>query len=155
MRYEYFTINDSGCEGATIFRSGLSVRVLKATYLRASFGQGFRFPTIAERYINTQVGGLPIFPNPRLQSERSWNAEVGIKQGFKINKFYGYLDVAVFRQEYDNAIEFSFGQWGTSGDFVSDIGFKSLNTGKARVSGLDISLLGQWQVHGYSSNQFT
>lgn len=143
MRYEYFTINDSGGEGAPVFRSGLSLRVLKATYLRASFGQGFRFPTIAERYINTNVGGLPIFQNPGLQSERSWNAEVGIKQGLKINKFYGYLDVAVFRQEYDNAIEFSFGKWGTSGDFASDLGFRSMNTGGARVTGLDISLLGQ------------
>lgn len=143
MRYEYFLINDLEGEGQPVFRSGASFRVLKATYLRASFGQGFRFPTIAERYINTLVGGLPIFPNPNLESEKSWNAEIGIKQGIKIGKFYGYIDLALFRQEYTNTIEFSFGPWGTSGNFLDDLGFKSLNTGNARVSGIDFSILGQ------------
>jgi outer membrane receptor protein involved in Fe transport len=51
------------------------------------------------------------FANPDLIAETSYNAEVGIKQGFRIGQFLGFVDVAVFQQEYDNFIEFTFGQW--------------------------------------------
>jgi hypothetical protein len=33
---------------------------------------------------------------------------MGIKQGFKIGKFFGYLDIAGFWQEYTNAMEYVF-----------------------------------------------
>ena len=62
-----------------IFRTGLNLRLAKATYLRYSYGQGYRFPTITEKFIKTRTGGLDIFPNPQLQPETSWNTEVGLK----------------------------------------------------------------------------
>lgn len=143
MRYEYFLINGGEGQGQPVFRSGFSYKVLKATYLRASYGQGFRFPTIAERYIRTGVGGINIFPSAGLKPEKSWSAEFGIKQGVKVGKFYGYLDVAGFWQEYENTIEFTFGEWGTSLNPFDNLGFRSLNTGRTRVNGIDVSLLGQ------------
>ena len=44
-------------------------KLFEETYLRASFGQGYRFPTIAEKFVQTQVGPLNIFPNPDIISD--------------------------------------------------------------------------------------
>lgn len=143
-RLEYFQLNDSITAMKPIFRAGASIKIYQETYLRGSYGQGYRFPTITERYIKTGIGNFGVFPNPELKPESSWNGEVGIKQGLKFGKIYGYLDVAGFWQEYENTIEYLFGFWGDP--FVdpnSIFGFKFLNTGNSRVVGLDISFSGK------------
>lgn len=145
-RYEFFQVNQSKKQGVPVFRMGLSMPVAQATFIRASFGQGFRFPTIAERFIRTNVGGINIFPNADIEPEKSWNAEIGIKQGIKIGKFYGYLDLAGFWQQYYNTVEFTFNKWDTLPGFqniANNLGFKSVNTGNTRVVGVDVSVLGQ------------
>ncbi len=145
-RYEFFQVNDNEKQGVPVFRAGASYGVGKATFFRSSFGQGFRFPTIAERYIRTNVGGINIFPNPNIEPEKSWNFEVGVKQGIKIGKFYGYLDLAGFWQRYYNTVEFTFNKWDTISDFsrfADNFGFKSVNTGNTQVWGVDFSVLGQ------------
>ena len=145
-RVERFVVNGAE-ETKPVFRAGASSNVFGATYLRASWGQGFRFPTIAEKFIRTSVGALSIYPNQNVQSESSWNAELGLKQGFKIKEFKGYLDVAVFRQEVKNAIEFTFGQWGIIGvDPNAGLGFRSINISDSRIEGLDISLVGTGKI---------
>lgn len=146
-RLEYFQLNDSITALKPIFRAGASLKILQETYFRASYGQGYRFPTITERFIRTGVGNFGVFANPELKPESSWNAEVGIKQGVKIGGVYGYLDVAAFWQEYKNTIEYLFGFWGTSFTSMSDaFGFKFLNTGKSRVLGIDVSFAGKAQL---------
>ncbi|MCX6295216.1 MAG: TonB-dependent receptor [Bacteroidetes bacterium] len=52
-----------------VFRAGLNYHLFKATYVRASFGQGFRFPSVAEKYIKTSASGLDIYPNDSLTPE--------------------------------------------------------------------------------------
>jgi len=144
-RLEYFQLNDTITALKPIFRAGTSIKIYQETYLRASYGQGYRFPTITERFINTGVGNMGVFPNPNLKPESSWNAEVGIKQGLKFGKIYGYLDLAGFWQEYQNTIEYMFGIWNeiTSTETLgSSAGFKFLNTGESRVLGLDLSFSG-------------
>jgi iron complex outermembrane receptor protein len=147
LRYEFFQINNLEVVTKPVVRSGLSIKLAKATYLRSSYGQGYRFPTIAERYIVTSAGGLSVFPNPNLQPETSWNGEIGIKQGMKIGKFYGYLDIVGFWQEYNNAMEYVMGNWGNLNNLVpgkSDVfGFKFLNTGDTRIRGLEMSIAGK------------
>ncbi len=142
MRIEHFRLNDSIRDTKPVFRLGASLKMLQETYLRASIGQGYRFPTITERYIRTTVGSFGVFNNPDLIPETSWNAEMGVKQGFKFMGFYGYLDVAVFYQEYSNTIEYLFGFWG-SPSTPPNYGFKFVNTGRSKVTGLDVSLTGQ------------
>ena len=147
LRYEYFDINGTS-ESRPVFRSGATYAVTRATFVRASFGQGYRFPTIAERHIRTAVGVINIFPNEQLTSESSYNAEFGVKQGFKIGGFKGYFDIAYFQQEYEDFIEFTFGQWNpvaTTDNFFG-LGFKSVNTGNSKVTGLDISIVGQGSI---------
>ena len=137
VRYEYFKTNSLESVAQPIFRAGASLKVLQGTWVRTSFGDGYRYPTITERYISTKAGLFGVFPNPGLQPETSQNFELGIKQGFKIGDCMGYLDLAGFQQNYHNTIEYLFGVWDPS---VSLVGFKFVNTGDSRVSGADISL---------------
>lgn len=138
IRYEYFKMNNLQSVVAPIFRAGANLQVLKGTFVRASFGQGFRYPTITERYITTKAGLFGVFPNPDLKPETSRSYELGLKQGYKIGIVKGYLDVAGFYQLYKNTIEYLFGVWDPS---VALIGFKFLNTGDSRVRGLDFSFV--------------
>lgn len=138
-----------------VFRLGASYQALEETYLRASYGEGYRFPTIAEKYITTNVGGLQLFPNPKVEAESGWNAELGIKQGFKIGNFKGYLDLAGFVTEYRNMMEFSFGAfdstgaaWNYDNGFPSfaNIGFQSQNVEEAKIAGLEVSVVGEGKI---------
>jgi iron complex outermembrane receptor protein len=156
-RLEYFQLNDTVTAMKPIFRAGTSIKIYQETYLRASYGQGYRFPTITERFIKTGVGNMGVFPNPNLKPESSWNAEVGIKQGLKFGKIYGYLDLAGFWQEYQNTIEYMFGIWHpltTPQALGSSAGFKFLNTGNSRVLGLDLSFSGMAKLSKKSELTF-
>jgi len=145
FRVEYFSLNSNEVDTKTIFRAGASLKLMQETYLRMSIGQGYRYPTIAERFIKTSLGTFGVFDNPNLVPETSVNAEVGIKQGFKFMKFVGYLDVAAFQQDYKNTIEYLFGFWDSTYTFAIG-GFKFLNTGKSRIIGIDVSLNGKAQL---------
>jgi outer membrane receptor protein involved in Fe transport len=157
-RFEYFQLNDTVTAFKPIFRAGANLKLYQETYLRGSYGQGFRFPTITERFIKTGVGNFGVFPNPNLKPESSWNAEIGIKQGVKLGGVMGYFDVAVFWQEYQNTIEYMFGIWrALTGDpqtLGQSAGFMFLNTGESRVSGIDASFAGQANFSKKSSMTF-
>ena len=134
-----------------IFRLGTHYQLFKYTHLRASFGQGIRYPSVAERYTKTSVGALNIFPNPTLKPETGWAAEIGVKQVIKIGKKWkGILDLAAFVNEYNNMMEFTFGAykpdsiaWSIDPNNVGYIekwlGFQAQNAEKARISGAEIS----------------
>lgn len=142
------TINDLPVQ--PVIRAGLNYQLFEYTFLRASFGQGYRFPSIAEKYVSTNVGALQIYPNYNLQPERGWGAEIGVKQGFKIGGFKGFADVAGFWTEYENMVEFVFDIYGPkTGFFLNDLkyaGFKSQNTGRAVISGIDASISGTGKI---------
>jgi len=144
-RYEYYNI-DKYEKGKPIFRAGVNYRLLQATFVRASYGEGFRFPSIGERYIATTAGNFGIYPNPQLEYETSQSYELGIKQLFKIKKFVGMIDLSGFLQNYQNYIEFNAAIWGTSQYPQNNLGYKFLNTADARVLGAEISVLGDGEL---------
>lgn len=146
-RFEQFEI-DGKKESKTIYRAGMSFEATSSTFIRSSFGQGYRFPSIAERYISTTAGIIQVFPNPNLQSETGWNAELGIRQGVKLGGWSGLVDIAYFHTEYQNMVEFNFAQWAPlnfTNPFQS-FGFKSVNIGDARISGIDGSITGSGKI---------
>lgn len=146
-----------------IGRFGAHYEVAKATHLRASIGQGIRYPTVAERYTTTSVGALNVFANPTLTPETGWAAEIGIKQGVKVgDNWKGYIDVAGFINQYNDMMEFQFGIFNpyTSKrldlddpddlneffDLYADgvgveqmLGFAAVNAEKARITGVEFS----------------
>lgn len=116
-RYEYNKV-ETVSEAKPVFRAGLNYEVAEYTFLRASWGQGYRFPTIAEKYIRTDLGAydvggigvqLGIFPNINLKSETGWSAELGIKQGLQLGDWKGFIDVTGFVNQYNDMMEFTFG----------------------------------------------
>lgn len=135
VRYERYTL-DSFEESKPVFRAGFNWPASPSTVFRASFGQGYRFPTIAEAFIKTNVGALAIFPNPDLQSESGQSIEFGIKQGWAKNEAKGFVDLAFFEMRYDNMMEFTFSQWGQG---IEGLGFKSINVGKTQIRGVELS----------------
>ncbi|MBL1281135.1 MAG: TonB-dependent receptor [Fluviicola sp.] len=141
-----------------IFRVGAHYQIAKFTHLRTSFGQGIRYPSVAERYTQTSVGALNIFPNSNLRPETGWAAEIGIKQVIKIGKNWkGIIDVAGFINEYSNMMEFTFGAykpdsiaWSLDPNNVGYVsnwfGFQAQNAEKARITGFEVSFNSQGSI---------
>lgn len=165
LRGEYFKVDTAETKGSflgaedlpfqPVFRSGVNYHLAGYTYLRASYGQGYRFPSVAEKFVSTSVGALKIFPNPGLQPETGWSAEIGVKQGFRISKWNGFIDVAGFWTEYRNMMEFTFGYYvpesvtnPTLIDLITNFGAKSVNVGNARITGIDATLTGTGKIYG-------
>jgi iron complex outermembrane receptor protein len=149
FRYEWYTLDNTDKESSPVMRVGLNYQAARHTFIRASYGQGYRFPSIAEKYTATSLGSLNIFPNPTLSSETGWGAEVGLKQGIELGNWKGYVDLAAFWTEYQDMIEFIFGVWlddSTQIPTLDDIGFKSLNIGNARINGVELGVNGTGKV---------
>ena len=144
-RWEYYEIAGLK-ENKPIFRSGLNLQAAKGTFFRASIGQGYRAPSIGERYITTNSGGFGFYPNPDLKSETCISYEVGGKQLFKFGKFVGMVDISGFLENYEDYVEFNFGVWGNSPNPKKDNGFKFLNTGPARIYGVDMTINAEGKV---------
>ena len=142
-RYEHFSINDSTAS-KPVFRAGLNFQPAEATWLRASVGQGFRFPTIAEKFIRTDSAPSSVpqrRPAPRVGHQHRGRHQARIADRW----IPGFLDVAAFYQKYDDFIEFTFGQWGSFTDPLVGLGFRSLNTGISRLW-LGILHHGTWNM---------
>ncbi len=162
IRYEMFSVDSFTSHSPVLVRAGINFRAMKATYFRASFGQGYRFPTIAEKFVATEVGPLKIFPNPVVNPEKGWSAEIGVKQGFKASSWLGYIDLCGFISEYKDFMEFTFGfhppypyHFGdpiNGADFGKYLGFKTINITNARISGGEFSVIGQGKLFGLPTN---
>jgi len=136
-------------EGDTMFfpvlRSGLNYAVASGTNLRVSFGQGFRAPSVAERYVRAVAGAAEVLPNPALQPEQGWSGEIGIRQAFRTKSLRGGLDIAAFYTRYQDMIEFSFKAW------PDGFGFKAINLANtdAIMWGFEAATegVGTWGLH--------
>lgn len=135
-------------ESKPVFRAGLNAKLAKGTFLRASYGQAYRFPTIAEKFITTRFSIFPVIPNAKLESETGWTSEIGLKQGFRIMDWQGFVDVAGFWTEYNNMMEFT----------LTSLGFQSQNIGNTVIKGIDFSVVAEgkignvetWLLTGYT-----
>jgi iron complex outermembrane receptor protein len=148
-RWEIFNFNSQWTTPKPILRTGLNYNLGKGNFLRASFGQGYRLPSFAERYINENITDLiRVFPNPELQTETGWNAEIGTKQVFKIGPSWkGFVDLAAYWMEYDNMVEFYFNYYNNVGVGIPNgFGFQSINVARARIVGAEISSYGEGQI---------
>lgn len=120
-------------EGKMIGRLGVNYELDSYTFFRASIGQAYRFPILIERFLSTEFGGFVILPNPDIQSETGVTMELGLKKGFQIGKFNGFLDFAIYNSEYNDMMEFVF---------VSTpiFGFQSQNIGDTRIQGFEFTI---------------
>lgn len=133
-------------EAKVVSRVALNYKMARATYLRASYGQGYRFPTLAERFIFTSLSALNILPNPSLQSETGATIELGVKQLLAIGDSKGFVDLAFFKSNYNNMMEFVFGEYN------DEVGFQSQNVGDISIAGFEANVAGEIKVFGTKLN---
>lgn len=132
-------------EGKPVYRIGANYQAGRATFFRASWGQGYRYPTIAEKFIQTDFSaGNSVKPNPRLVSETGWTAELGMKQGFAIGSWQGFADITGFVSEYNRMMEFTLDKFVFFPVLSAE--FKSKNVGDTRITGWEVSITGQGQI---------
>lgn len=139
-RVEYNQVDTAYRSTVPVFRAGLNYQPAKYTFLRGSWGQGYRVPTMVERFLDASFAGVGIKPNPGLLAEKGWNAELAIKQGFGFSKFKGFFDFAMFWMENVNMVEYSF-MADNSGFF-----FKPVNVDRARIAGFEGNITGQGKI---------
>lgn len=177
MRAEYYRVDDYLREAETkifgmkipvkpIFRAGLNYQLADYSFIRASFGQGYRYPSLTEKYARKDIGGVGVYPNPSLKAEKGINAELGFKQAYKWGNLMGFIDLAGFYTEYKDMIEFRFGFFNNSSfemlnsikDVMSmvqsgatpGVGAQFYNVSKARIYGTEISTTGTYQFNNHT-----
>ncbi len=151
-RYEYFRIDTLETPAKPVQSYGLNYRLTPKLSLRASYGEGFRFPSGIERFLKYNIDVLHVYPNPSLLPERGWNYEVGLKRKFQHREWQAFADLALFYTRYKNMTEFTFGQWGLVTDPLFGLGFKSVNVTNARIAGGEFTFnaegsLGKWKLY--------
>lgn len=160
MRYEYFRMksisNDTTFTSdlnRPLFRFGANYEIAEYTFIRGSWGEGYRFPSIAESFVNLNLGGVGIFPNPQLQDEQGWYAELAVKQGFKLtDNFQGFVDWSFFGMRYSDMIEVNFGKFGlgdpTAPSLIEQLGFgfSFQNVGETLVLGSEFTVQGTGKI---------
>lgn len=108
FRHEQLIVNGTLKEQNPVFRAGLNLQLNPSTNLRASMGEGFRSATVAEMFSNTRIGTIRLASDPTLLPEQSRSFEIGIVQQLNTGKLRSQLDVALFRTDYRNMIEYGF-----------------------------------------------
>lgn len=138
-RVEYNQVDTAYKSTVPVFRAGLNFKAAKYTFLRASWGQGYRVPTMVERFLDASFAGIGIKPNPTLRAERGWNAELAVKQGFGFSNFKGYFDFSTFWMENTDMVEYEF-------YFDQGFFFKPVNVDRARIAGFEANIAGEGKV---------
>ena len=97
-------------------------------------------PTINEYFIDL-TRGLQVLPNPNIVPEDGWTSEIGFKQGFQVDRWQGFLDIAGFYTKYINVIDFNT---------VFDPGgapyVRAENLDDARIYGMEVSIMGRGSI---------
>jgi iron complex outermembrane receptor protein len=134
VRVESYSLDNVHQKIVPIFRAGVNWQLADYTFVRASFGQGYRYPAIAEKYASTTMGSIKIIPNPDIAPESGWSTEAGVKQALVFGKITGEADLSFFFLQNKDMIEFQFGSYPEAGGY----GFRSTNVEQSRVYGSEI-----------------
>ncbi len=129
FRADYHDATTAQSEFVISPKIGASLRLSNSVTMRSSIGAGYRAPSAIEQFVNTFQFGFQVIPNPALQGERSWSAEIGTS-AVLWNRLQ--VDAAVFGSRYSNLI----GPSAIPGS--SPLTFQFQNIANARVLGLDL-----------------
>ncbi|MDO9339098.1 MAG: TonB-dependent receptor [Bacteroidales bacterium] len=141
LRVEQNSLDGERDKIVPIFRTGINWQAAEYTFLRASFGEGYRYPSIAEKHASTTLGSVKIFPNPYVQPESGWSSEVGIKQGLLFGEINGQADLSVFFSQNSNLIEYVLTNYNPVTEIYGDLGFQATNVEQSRVYGYELEFI--------------
>lgn len=148
VRYEYN--NENGLvHKEPIFRLAGNYELSNRTFLKASYGEAIRFPSLLEKYFQRNAGEITFLPNRDLEPEKGWTGEVGAIHKFKLGQWNFSTEANVFMMKFQNMTELGFGVWG--GEVNKDlnpfgIGFKAINVGETKVTGVEINTRGYGKI---------
>ncbi len=167
IRGEYFRLNDQfgfallkfqnvKSNGDTskmtlpVFRLGVNYQIKKYNYIRASFATAYRFPSMAERFVNYDLGNLRVKENRNILPENGYTFELGYKRSFSISNWRGYFDAVVFWNEFSQMIEFQntdiLAVQNPDGSYSLKAVFQSNNVTRARIFGWELSIVGEGKI---------
>lgn len=134
VRVESYSLDSVHQKIVPVFRAGVNWQAADYTFIRASFGQGYRYPAIAEKFASTTLGSIKIIPNPDIMPESGWSTEAGVKQGLMFGKITGEADLSFFFLQNKDMIEFQFGSYPEAVGY----GFRATNVEQSRVYGSEL-----------------
>jgi outer membrane cobalamin receptor len=137
VRFEQNSLDGDNDRLVPVFRTGINWQAAGYTFIRASFGQGYRYPSIAEKFASTTLGSVKIYPNPYVKPESGWSSEIGIKQGVMLGNLKGQVDLSVFLSENSDMIEYVFSNYPDPVTGVFDFGFQATNVEQSRIYGYE------------------
>lgn len=148
-----------------VFRAGLNYEIARATNIRASFGQAFRVPTIAEYFAATGAGGVKVTPNlfkkdssKVVRPESGFSTEIGLRQGYafgpKEKRFMGFVDVAGFMMNYNDMMEFGLDTLWIQifPTKATNAYFSTRNVTDARITGMEITTVNSYATKNVQIN---
>lgn len=144
-RFDYVSLDGTNKASKPVFNAGASYEIGTKNFIRFGFGQSFRIPSIAERFVKEEITralGQPIYagPNPDIKPESGYSFELGYKKTLKTPRFEAKIDAAVFYQYFKDMTEFTFGFHEDPIDSSNFLGFKMLNVAEARIFGWEGSM---------------
>ncbi|MBN1154661.1 TonB-dependent receptor [candidate division KSB1 bacterium] len=132
LRFDHHAVDTGIRDDQFNPKFGLTIKPSNLTTFRGSIGRGFRSPTMAEMFTDTNTSGFQVIPNPELKAERAWSYEIGLNHILANNVL---VDIALFHNDYWNFIE-------PEPDIQNTVQF--LNVNRARIRGVDVSAKSSW-----------
>ena len=158
MRYETLQMDTRERQSVPVFRAGLNYEIDRTTHIRASFGQGFRFPSITELFIDKTAELIPLTSNTDLRPEYGYNIEMGIKKNFRFKNWNAYLDFSLFLLDYVDMIEIALNLKIPDSVIANPppnfnpfdyFGFNADNVARARNGGLELSFVSEGKIGNF------
>ncbi len=134
-RFDFSDVDSGRTETQLSPKLGLIYALGQRATLKASVGRGFRAPSVAELFTATSASGFQVIPNPGLQAESSWSAEVSVSSTLGDHVL---LNLAVYQERYFDFINPGF----QLVDLRPMIRFD--NVQDARIRGLEANLASAW-----------
>ena len=134
-RMETYSVDSEKLDESIAPQVALNWRALEWLSFRGSVSRGFRVPSVAEMYTQTQLNIFQVEPNPNLKAESSQGGEVGLTVQISGNSLASNIkfDLAAFSSTFDQLIVANPNEKGI-------IHFENLTD--ARISGLEVGLSG-------------
>lgn len=131
LRYDTYEIDTTDVERKLSPKFNASLRLVEGLTMRAAYGEGFRVPSLGERFVNN-TAFLPIIPNLDLRPETSASYELGLRGLFPVTeRILTQADLAVFWNDYRRLVEPKF--------IPDEQAFQFVNLTKARIRGFEAS----------------
>jgi len=147
-RYEYN--NENGNINKTpIYRLAANYELSNKTFLKASYGEAIRFPSLLEKYFQRNAGEITFLPNRYLEPEKGWTGEVGVIHKFRLGQWNFSTEANAFIMKFQNMTELGFGIWGGDVNKTLNplgVGFKAINVGETKVAGIEFNTRGYTKI---------